>query len=73
MIDLIWPYVVGGMALVAAYFGIRQNGKHDAEKDRQIKELNAIRKAKENRENIEILDDDSLANEFDRLHDKRRR
>lgn len=73
MIDLIWPYVVGGMALVAAYFGIRQKGKHDAKMERQAKELDATLKAKENRENIEILDDDSLANEFDRLHDKRRR
>lgn len=73
MIELLWPYVVGGIALVAAYLGIRATGKSDAKRDQIIKQADAAQRAKENRENIEILDDDSLSNEFDSLYDKRRR
>ncbi len=56
------------VALGGMFFAGRKSGKDKRARD----DLDAMRKSKENYEEVSRMDDDSQLDEFDRLRDKRR-
>lgn len=73
----VWPYIAGVFSIIAGFIYIRLSGKAEGrrtEKERQQSlDAQGAKAAQENRQNVEALDDNGLAAEFDRLRDKRRR
>lgn len=64
--------IAWAVAVVVALVGAWAMGRGSA-KNKQVKDtLEAVKKSKVNYEEVQRMDDDSLANEFDRLRDKRR-
>ena len=57
------------VALGGMFFAGRKSGQGKRDKD----DIKAMRKSKENYEEVSRMDDDSQLAEFDRLRDKRRR
>lgn len=73
----VWPYIAALAALGAAVIGIRQSGKaagrQEVEQQQAADALDALRKSKDNYENVARMDDDAQLAEFDRLRDLRRK
>lgn len=73
----VWPYVAAVGAAFAAVLAIRQSGKaagrQEAEQQQAADALDALRKSKDNYENVARMDDDAQLAEFDRLRDLRRK
>lgn len=65
-----WPYLVGGIAIVLAYFGVSLKGKSDGRQEVQAQiNKQAVEAAKEARDvqaKIDRMPDDAVAHEFDR-------
>jgi len=69
----VWPYIAVAGAVLAGLFAVRQSGKHSEREQQQLRDAQGARQAQENRRNVEKMDDDDLAAEFDRLRRGRRR
>lgn len=68
-----WPYIAGvGAAALALLFAFMR-GRSSAEQDAQSNKYDAMKDAQEVRRDVEAMDDDNLAAEFDRLREQRRR
>ncbi|MFC4296955.1 hypothetical protein ACFO0J_02735 [Castellaniella hirudinis] len=73
----IWPWVAGAGAALVAALAIWQSGKsagrQEAETEVMRRDQQAKREADAVANEVDRLDDDSLPDEFDRLHRARRR
>ncbi len=73
----VWPYVAGLAGIVVGLFFVRQSGKtagrQEAETEVMRRDQQAKREADAVANEVDRLDDDSLPDEFDRLHRARRR
>ncbi|NYT81458.1 hypothetical protein H0A70_08140 [Alcaligenaceae bacterium] len=69
--------IVLAVAVAAGLIAIRQSGKaagrQEAEQQQTAEALDALRKSKDNYENVARMDDDAQLAEFDRLRDLRRK
>lgn len=70
----IWPYIVGGLAIVAGWFTAKRSGAK-AEQAKQDKErLQAVKKAKEVQDDVDTMDNNAArqrAGRWVRDHKKR--
>lgn len=73
----VWGYVVLAGAILAGLFALRQSGKAAGKQEAVTEALKRDQQARKQADavagEVDRLDDDSLVNEFDRLHDARRR
>lgn len=61
------------LAVIAALAGVFLAGRKSGKDKRTRDDLDAMRKSKENYEEVSRMDDDAQLAEFDRLRDARRR
>lgn len=73
IIASILPYAVGAVGIIAALVGVFMRGRASAKRDIQLDNYDAMKGAQEVRRDVEAMDDDNLAAEFDRLREQRRR
>lgn len=73
----VWPYFAGAVGIIAGLIYIRQSGKaagkQEAATEVMKRDQQAKREADAVAREVDRMDDSDLADEFDRLHDTRRR
>ncbi len=73
----VWGYVLLAGALAASLFALHRSGKsagrRDVENEMRERDDRARRQAADVARKVDQMDDDSVADEFDRLYNDRRR
>ena len=69
----VWPYILGLATLVISWFTAKRQGKKQAENQAKAERVESMQIVKEVREHVQMLDDDRIIAEFDRLYNRNRR
>ena len=66
----VWPYILGAVAALAAFFGIRQSGKEAGRREAQQEQAQANAQAKEKAREIDVEVDSLSADDLDRRDER---
>lgn len=64
IIEQVWPYLLGALALLAGWFAAKRAGRHEGHREAEQKQyqadMDAVEVSRDAAETIERLDDDAV-------------